>query len=218
MEVFHLEETPSTMQEAAGRFRGVPVLVTADRQTAGRGRTGATWVHADRAVAASLAFAPAWDSQHHSLIPLVAGLSAAATFDVELKWPNDLIYQGLKAGGILVEKSGDTVVVGLGVNLFWGAPIAGATARFVTDPGAEAATRLATSWASDLVGRLEADPAAWGRSEYERLCVTIGTAVAWEPGGSGQALGVDERGRLVVETAVGLAVLDSGEVRHVRTT
>lgn len=198
------------------RFDGAPVLVTAARQTAGRGRSGRTWVHADRAVAASVALALDWGPDDLGVVPLVAGLAAAATFDARLKWPNDLIADGRKAGGILVESSDATVVIGMGVNLWWPEPIEGAGAVFAADPGPNAPTRLAEVWARDMVARLALGPGAWGRDEYERLCETIGRDITWHPAGAGLARGVDERGRLVVDTPDGVAILDSGEVRHVR--
>jgi BirA family transcriptional regulator, biotin operon repressor / biotin---[acetyl-CoA-carboxylase] ligase len=204
------------MEEATARFHGEPILVTAARQLRGRGRSGRKWVHAERAVAASLSLALDWEPHRLGVVPLVAGLAAADSFPVALKWPNDLMRDRAKVGGILVEFADGVVVVGIGVNLFWPRPVAGAGALFTEDPGAEAAVHLAEDWASRLVSRLSAGPDDWGRSAYEGLCTTIGAEIEWDPGGAGSCRGVDERGRLVVETPDGLVLLDSGEVRHVR--
>lgn len=212
----HLETVTSTMGEARARFEGIPLLVTAGRQTQGRGRSGREWVHADRAVAASLAFAVDWPPDRRPLIPLLAGLSAASVFGTDLKWPNDLVTDSGKVGGILVESDGDGVVVGLGVNLWWRHPVEGAAALHLSDPGPEAAVEQAEAWAAALVAGVAAGHQGWDRASYEALCVTVGKEITWEPGGTGRARGVDERGRLVVETARGVTLLDSGEVTHVR--
>jgi BirA family transcriptional regulator, biotin operon repressor / biotin---[acetyl-CoA-carboxylase] ligase len=204
------------MEEARARFDGEPILVTAATQTAGRGRSGRTWVHADRAVAASLGMMLDWAPDETAVVPLVAGLAAADVLDVSLKWPNDLTRDGAKVGGILVDATGGVVVVGLGVNLFWPRPVVGAGALFGEDPGSNVASGLAERWAQALLHRLSVGPRDWGRAEYEAQCTTIGRDVTWEPDGGGTVRGIDERGRLVVETSGGLALLDSGEVRHVR--
>jgi BirA family biotin operon repressor/biotin-[acetyl-CoA-carboxylase] ligase len=216
LDVVHLEETASTMDEARSRVGEAPLLVTAARQTGGRGRTGHTWVHADRAVATSLAVRLPWPAESLAVVPLVSGLAAAATFAVRLKWPNDLVRGASKVGGILVESDGDLVVIGMGVNLYWPSPMEGAAALFSEDPGDDASRSFAVRWGLQGLARLDRGPTDWGRDEYERSCTTLGTEITWDPNGSGRAIGVDERGGLIVETPEGTVVLDSGEVRHVR--
>jgi BirA family biotin operon repressor/biotin-[acetyl-CoA-carboxylase] ligase len=208
----------STQEEAMQRFAGMPALVTATRQTAGRGRSGAAWEHADRAVAASLAFRTHWPEPARPRLALVAGLAAAGAVGgaVRLKWPNDLVLDGLKVGGLLVEADGDLIVAGLGVNLFWRQPIEGAGAVGAADPGPEAALRVARVWAKGLLRRAAGDPAAWGRREYAALCTTIGSVVQWSGGGHGRATGVAADGGLEVATADGEVVLRAGEVREIR--
>jgi len=123
---------------------------------------------------------------------------------------------GSKVAGILVEASGGVVVAGIGVNLWWPEPIDRAGALFDGDPGPETGPRLAEGWAARLLDRL-ADPAdSWGRDLYEARCSLIGHAVTWEPAGAGRAVGIAETGGLIVETASGRVVLDSGVVRAVR--
>lgn len=213
----HLDATASTQDDARRLFSDEPVLVTAASQSAGRGRSGAKWVDADRSLAASLAFRPEWPPESWSLISLVAGLAALdALGDVRLKWPNDVVYGKDKVAGILSESDGEVAVVGIGVNLWWSKPISGAGALWADDRGAEVARSLATAWAGRLLDRLGADPNDWGRDEYQSHCITIGEEIAWEPAGAGTAVGVDERGRLQVETTGGLIALDSGAVRQVR--
>lgn len=208
----------STQQEARRRYDGRPVLVTAQRQTSGSGRHGRRWVHAPRAVAASLAFETAWPDDRLGLISLLAGLAAraAAGEEVRLEWPNDLVIGDRKVGGVLVEGDGALVIAGLGLNLWWPDPIEGAGAVLGVDPGPEAPEWLAEQWAGDLLEGVAAGPGAWDPAEYGRWCRTLGSPVTWEPGGSGTATGVAADGGLMVDTAEGPVTLHSGEVRRVR--
>ncbi|NQV07259.1 biotin--[acetyl-CoA-carboxylase] ligase [bacterium] len=215
---FRIASAPSTQAEARARFIDSPVLVVADRQTEGRGRIGSVWVTAPRAVAASLAMPVAWPAPARSLIPLVAALAAVEHLpgDVTLKWPNDLLVGESKVGGILVESDGDCVVIGIGINFWWPDPMPGAAGLFAEDPGSDEADRFAGPWAASLVRRLGADPQDWGRDEYLARCVTVGSAVEWEPHGSGVAVGVSADGALLVEVEGSVIALDSGVVRTIR--
>jgi BirA family biotin operon repressor/biotin-[acetyl-CoA-carboxylase] ligase len=216
--VVSLELVESTQDEARQRFSGSPLLVVAWRQRAGRGRTGAQWRSAPRAIAASLAWSPDWPESALSRLTLVAGLAAldALGGGVGLKWPNDLMVDGAKAGGILTERFGDLVVVGLGVNLHWPEPPEGFAALTGTDPGAAAAGRLSEAWAGRLLDRAAAGPEQWGRAEYVARCVTLGEEIGWDPAGHGIATGIAPNGGLIVMTSDGEAVLESGAVRMVR--
>jgi len=113
-----------------GRFR---VAIT-DNQTAGRGRHGRTWVApAGSGLCVSVAgtFEPVpGDLPALTLALGLGAIDALATLNVDgvqLKWPNDLIAEGSKLGGILTETrshhgNGVTVVTGLGLNIDLGDP------------------------------------------------------------------------------------------------
>jgi len=208
----------STQEAAREHYDGTPVLVSTRRQTEGRGRTGARWVHADRAVAASLAFSPDWPPIARSRIPLVAGLAALEALPAgpRLAWPNDVMLAGVKIGGLIAESDGPLVVAGFGLNLYWRDPIEGAGALLPDDPGDEMADRVAAGWAEALLRRIECGPQDWGIAEYRAASATLGEAVTWDPDGRGVAIDVDAAGGLVVETAAGRIILDSGIVRRVR--
>lgn len=214
-----METTASTQDEARLEYAGGPVLVIAARQTAGRGRRGRAWETAPRALAASLAFAPAWPETAWPRLTLAAGVAACGALGggVLLEWPNDLVRGGAKVGGLLTEASGGVVTVGLGVNLWWPQPtVDGAGAVCDQDPGPEAARGLGEAWAAGLLARVAAGPGRWGRDEYATACVTLGREVTWEPAGRGRALAVQDDGGLVVETPAGRRVLYAGEVHTVR--
>lgn len=213
----HLGTTSSTQDDARRLFEGSPVLVTAARQTAGRGRSGARWVDSDRALAASVAFRSPWPESAWGRIPLVAGLAAVDVLgEVALKWPNDVVRSGSKLAGILSEAADGVVVVGMGVNLWWKLPLEGAGSLWEEDRGIDAAREIGEAWATRLLERLAFGPDAWGRDEYQSRCAVIGEEIIWEPDGRGVATGVDEFGRLIVAVDGDVVALDSGSVRTLR--
>lgn len=123
-------ETGSTSADllariAAGELVPEGYWLVADRQTSGRGRQGRNWLDAQGNFMGSTVV------RLTSQDPLPASLSfvaALATYEavlarlgsppaIQLKWPNDLLLGGAKLSGILLERSGETAVVGIGVNL-----------------------------------------------------------------------------------------------------
>ena len=209
-----LEEVGSTqdlaLQEASVR---TPVVVVAHRQTAGRGRAGAGWDTAPRAVAVSVAFRPMTAA---TPLSLVAGVAARRVLGerVSLKWPNDVLLGDDKVAGILLEGHGDLVVAGMGLNLFWPDPPPEVGALFAEDPGAETGPALAEAWAATMLDLIQ-NP-QWPRDEYLAACSSLGADLVWEPSGRGRAVDVAVDGSLVVLTDEGEVRLSSGAVRHVR--
>lgn len=98
--------------------------LVAIEQEAGKGRQGRAWVSAPGNFSGSAVVQlQSGDPPPHTL-SLAAGLALAEAIDVAvpaqplmLKWPNDLLVAGKKVAGILLERSGDRVAVGFGVNL-----------------------------------------------------------------------------------------------------
>lgn len=208
------KSVPSTQDVARENLGALPVLVIASRQTEGRGRGGAPWVTADRALAASFAFLA--DRGESRPISLMAGVAVArAGVEITLKWPNDLMASEAKVGGILVERTDDVVVVGLGLNLWWPEAPQGMAGLWDDDPGPERHVEVGALWGAELAALLE--ERGWPRQEYLRLCSTLGREITWEPVGSGKAVDVDHSGALIVEDEEDeLLTLTSGAVRHVR--
>lgn len=121
-----LDETGSTNADliALGRDAREGDWLVARRQTAGKGRAGRQWEDGagNFMGSTSVALRPG-DPPPHTLA-LVAGVTLAETVagipgapEVMLKWPNDLLVAGAKLAGILLERAGDIVVIGVGVNL-----------------------------------------------------------------------------------------------------
>jgi len=185
-------------------------------------------------------------------VPLLAGVAAAsavhsvAGVETALKWPNDVIANGGKLGGILAERSGSAVVVGIGINvwqdraglpgdaatsLLLEAP-AGSPARDGDDRAAEVPA-LRELLLAELLAALSHWYLAWRdqaspgdadtcrlRREYSRRCATLGRdVVVTMPGTeviSGTAAGVDWAGRLEVRTEHGRVWVTAGDVVHLR--
>lgn len=203
----------STQDVARDQVGELPLLVLASGQTKGRGRSGSEWLTAERALAASLAFRHLSDETRP--VSLMAGLAAAkATEGTSLKWPNDVLVDGAKVGGILVERSEEVTVVGLGLNLWWPSAPDEMTALFDDDPGDEEHARVGALWGAELMELLDGE--GWPIDEYRSVCRTIGRDITWDPDGSGLAVDVDHDGALVLETDLGRVTLHSGAVRHVR--
>lgn len=208
-----MKRVPSTQDVARDKLEELPLLVIAAEQTEGRGRSGAEWLTADRALAASLAF-------HHTdheerPLSLMAGVAAVrATEGTSLKWPNDVMSAEAKVGGILVERTGEVTVIGLGLNLWWPSAPEGMGALFDEDPGEEAHAEIGALWGAELMEAIDA--AGWPIDDYREVCDTIGRDITWEPDGSGRAVDIAADGALLVETSHGVESLHSGAVSHVR--
>ena len=210
----HLRETTSTNElarelAAAGAPPGT--LVTAGFQTAGRGRQGRTWTApAGRALLLSLIV-----RDGDPLLPLRAGLAVAdvAGPAAMVKWPNDVLLDGRKIAGVLVEARPQEgwAVVGIGVNAAY-APDelppelkAGTLGR---SPGELDATL------QELLGRLDArlaEPASATLAALRTRDALLDRPLSW-PGGEGVGAGIDEEGRLRVRGPGGEQTLDAGEV------
>ena len=232
-------ETGSTNADvaAAARAGAAQGLVhTTDVQTAGRGRLDRSWSSpAGSGVIVSVLLRPDdVPAARWVWLPLLVGLAVDATVDEcgvasGLKWPNDVLVDGRKLAGILLERVetpiGPAAVVGVGLNV---------TLRRDELP-VDTATSLALEGATEtdrtivlrsLLRNLEAlyrawtasggDPTGGIRDSYVRRCVTIGSRVRVmlprDEVLEGDATGIDDLGRLLVD---GRAI-SAGDVTHLR--
>lgn len=232
-------ETGSTNADVAAAARaGAPegTVHTTDVQTAGRGRLDRTWQFpAGSGIAVSVLLRPdAVPAARWVWLPLLVGLATDATahdcgVESGLKWPNDVLVDGRKLAGILLERvdtpTGPAAIVGVGLNV---------SLRHEELP-VDTATSLALEGATEtdrtivlraLLRNLEAlyqawrdsggDPDSGIRESYVRRCVTLGTAVRVSlPNGEaleGTATGIDGLGRLLVDGTP----ISAGDVTHVR--
>jgi BirA family biotin operon repressor/biotin-[acetyl-CoA-carboxylase] ligase len=237
---------------AAGAGLAEGTVLVAEAQTAGRGRLGRRWASPPRAgLTFSVLLRPVGvPAALLGWLPLLAGVAAAASVravaavDASLKWPNDVLAGERKLGGILAERTGTAVVIGIGINV-WQAradlpPDAAATSLAlvagpgVTGPAADdGAPGLRERLLAGLLDELGRRYLAWRdqaspgdadacglRQEYARRCATLGREVTVTMPGTepvtGTATGVDRTGRLEVRTARGLIAVTAGDVVHVR--
>jgi BirA family transcriptional regulator, biotin operon repressor / biotin---[acetyl-CoA-carboxylase] ligase len=123
-----LDVTTSTNDEARRLGRdGAPHLATvvANQQTSGRGRLGRAWeADAGASLLMSWVARPTLALERWTLLPLLAGVASAEAVEARtgiaavLKWPNDLMVDDAKLGGILVEAELPSfAVVGVGINV-----------------------------------------------------------------------------------------------------
>jgi len=230
-----LPEVDSSNTELMRRARAGqadPVLLVAERQTAGRGRLGRTWAGepgASLAFSLGLPLAPAdWSG-----LSLAVGVSLAESLhpDIRLKWPNDLWLHDRKLGGILIETASTGqgaaaprfAVVGVGLNIAPRPADGLSTApAWVREPLPDAdAAQVLLRVVPPLVGALlafQAQGFAPFRARFDARDALRGRPVALSDGMAGTASGVGPDGALLVHTAGGMQHVTSSEVSVRPTT
>ena len=197
-------------------------MAVADHQSAGRGRLGRTWeAPAGASLLTSLLFRPDLPIERRHLVTTAVALAGAAAIGEAgpvLKWPNDLLVEGRKVGGVLAEADRDAVVVGIGINLNWeGDPPANGVA--VNQVVGHAVDREAVLQA--LLREVDARYGEWDAvaSEYRERCATIGSEVRVELPDetfTGTAADVNDDGHLLVDVGVCLRTVTAADVVHLR--
>ncbi len=223
----HFRLTDSTNERArilAGEGAPHGTLVTATAQSAGRGRQGRRWTAPPgRALLCSLVI-----RDPPRLLPVATGAAVADVIGAQarIKWPNDLLVDGRKVGGILVEGRPQEhwAVIGIGLNVAlreedFPPELAGRAGTLGLAPGEVEPTleRLLASlerWLTSEPGAvLTTEPGAVLEAVRARDAL-LGMQVRWA-GGEGRGAGIDDDGRLLVETEAGVVALDAGEVHLV---
>ena len=139
-------------------------------QSHGRGRQGRGWTMLDGNFAGSTLVLLRGDDPAPQTLSLVAGLALIDAVDIAapgrslmLKWPNDLLLGGGKLAGVLLERSGDRIAVGIGVNLAAAPGIEGRVTASLD--GSISPPAFAPLLAASFAGAL----AAWRSEPLERL-------------------------------------------------
>ena len=237
--VDEIDSTNTELMRRARAGRAEPVLLVAQRQTAGRGRIGRPWQSAQGVVAAApdasltfslgLPLAP----RDWSGLSLAVGVAVAESLDADgaarlaLKWPNDLWVDGRKLGGILIETalpqpagsagSERYVVIGIGLNIgpreAAGMSVPPAHLR-EWQPDATPAGALATLAAPLLTTVREFAEHGFARfaPRFAARDALAGREVQLSDGTAGRCEGVGWGGELLVHTAHGMQTISSSEV------
>ncbi|HEY1285588.1 MAG TPA: biotin--[acetyl-CoA-carboxylase] ligase [Solirubrobacterales bacterium] len=220
----HFRLTDSTNTRARELIEaGAPsgTVVTADAQTAGRGRRGRVWTAPEgKALLYSAVLRPL--DERHLLLPLAVPLAICEAaeqlrdgVECAVKWPNDVWLEGRKLAGVLIEARPQDgwAVIGIGLNLSIEPDEFPAELRQpAISLGGGVTPEQARPALDDALGHwAEAGPeavlAAWRARDALR-----GREISWE-GGSGVADGIEDSGDLVVVAAGGeRVVLGAGEV------
>ncbi len=219
-----------TARLGVGEFVGEGEWLVADRQTAGKGRQGRAWFDGHGNFMGSSVVRPGPGDPPAASLALLSGLALhevvaplvpppAAPL---LKWPNDVMVGQAKLAGILLERAGDAVVVGIGVNLAQAPQVEGretiALSAFGPAPDRN-------HFAESLARQFDLELGRWRGYGIDPLvrrwlaaAHPIGTALAiGEPGETpleGQFAGLSAEGALQLRLADGaIRTINAGEVR-----
>ncbi|MBV1917831.1 MAG: biotin--[acetyl-CoA-carboxylase] ligase [Sphingomonadaceae bacterium] len=232
--IHFVPETGSTNTDLLERLRAGELMpegdwLVADRQTQGRGRHGRDWF--DRTgnfMGSTLVHQQAGDPAAETLA-LVGGMAlyeAVASHcpgnaQLMLKWPNDLLAGDAKVAGILLERAGDTVVAGIGVNLVSAPDVPGREVAALSDLGTPPdrdvfAADLARSFAAELERWRNGGIAPLAR-RWQKAAHPLGTNLSVQEVGrlavSGSFAGLTQGGALQLRLADGsMRAIQAGEV------
>ncbi len=212
------------------------LVCTAEQQSAGRGRRGRQWVSP---YASNLYVSLLWQFTQGAAalegLSLAVGVAVARALhacdvpNVKLKWPNDVLHDSAKLGGILLEMNGDAagsgwVVIGVGLNVAMPKAAAGSIdqawtdIKTITDNQHRGRSGILAALLNELlplVADFEQQGFAHWRDEWESLDALADTPVMLHAGDtplSGIARGVNARGALQLETATGVQAVYGGEI------
>ncbi|MEL0638374.1 biotin--[acetyl-CoA-carboxylase] ligase [Marinomonas sp. TI.3.20] len=233
--LFETDSTNSNAKQHIANGGSLPVLVTAERQTKGKGRRGRQW---ESGVAKNVTMSFAW--RFESGTSVVEGLSLAVGVAVArtlkklnipnpgLKWPNDVQIDGQKVCGILLEMVADQdvchVIIGIGLNVEMDQEVMATVDQPWTDlasrlGGAPSRNQIIADLTNELVAVCKQFELGHGMKHYQALwqahdvlfnqSVTVSSISQQR---TGIARGIDESGALLIEEDGQLVVLHGGEV------
>lgn len=229
-----LDRVDSTNAEALRRAPGLsaPLWILARSQTAGRGRRGRVWIDPPGNFAATLAVRLPDPPARLALRSFVAALALHEALAgltglgpaLALKWPNDLLLNGGKLSGILLETAGQGVLaVGIGVNLRAAPPADPEAAHppvaLRSETGFDIAPEALLARLAPAYAHWEAQLQSWGfaplRAAFLARAARLGetiTARTRAETATGIFEGIDETGALVLATAGGRRTISAADV------
>lgn len=211
--IVHVARVSSTQDVAREMTpQELGTVIVADAQEKGRGRRGHVWLSPRGGLYTSISL------KSDPLLSLRVGVAVARALRqlgivARLKWPNDVLVAGKKIAGILIEASGGTAIVGIGVNID-NAPLPDATC--VASQMESSITRdellhsilreIDTTYRDDVI------------EVYRSLCVTLGhkvrVSIAAGKQVTGIALGIDRDGHLLVDDGRATRTIAGGDCVH----
>lgn len=231
-----LKEVDSTNEEGkrqAEKGCADGLVITSDYQSIGKGRLGRTW-SSDRAkdLYMSIVLYPEISPMEAPQLTLIAGIAVAKAvksitgLDAGIKWPNDVVVRGKKLCGILTEMSAEIeriryVVTGIGVNInresFEGELSEKATSVYIETGRKYRRAVFIDEIISELIKYYSLyckNGFAAVKEDYNSLCLNKGKIVRTTGNNiiKGRALGVNDRGELLIETDTSVLPVLSGEV------
>ncbi len=224
------DEIPSTsavLLERAGRSDFDGHVVAAHRQTAGKGRRGRTWFTAEGNIACSVGYEfDVTDQARVAMAPLLVGICAydavkefaqdSALEKLTIKWPNDLVWNQQKLMGVLSQSrviDGKLYLsIGIGLNILWAPEDLPAVA--LKDLPLQGDCPSNKEFLETLLAKLTKFHSVWGdysalKREWEARVTYLGKNIRFglleeeENMLEAKALGLDDKGALVVEFADG---------------
>jgi len=240
-EVEFLGEVASTNSVAKERAQDKckeGLIVVASSQNRGRGRLDRSFISPEGGLYLSVVLRPEPSQTPVSLLPLLAGLAVSKSIsttvlkETSLKWPNDVLMEGKKVCGVLVESSFkgdklDHVVIGIGIN------VNSSTDQLPEDIRERATTikditgnkvdmeillRDLISFLDILYGRFKRGEMESILDQWSERSSTIGKQVRVNTGKEtleGKALGLDQSGALMISVEGSLQRVDIGDVEHI---
>lgn len=228
-----LDSTNAEARRLAGGGASHGAVIWARRQTAGRGRMGRDWVSAEGNLFMSVLLSPDKPLAQCTQLSFVTSVAAAETLTeilpnpekITCKWPNDILFDGKKLGGILLESFAGPdgrqwVVVGIGINIDSFPEHVLFPATCLKDAGVElisakiVLSRLVYHFIQRYDGWAEKGfkPIArdWLKHAYQ-----LGREVDVVRGDDalcGLFEGIDEQGRMLLKTAKKIVPIDAGDV------
>lgn len=221
------ERIGSTNDEAARLANeGAPhgTVVQADEQSAGRGRLERRWFSPRGNLYISILLRCDVPPARNAELSFVSALAVADTVvsllpkqaDVRLKWPNDVLVDGAKISGILIEEAGGALIVGIGLNVLLAPDNAAYRTTTIAASGGMASIDQARS---TLLGRLAVHLATWEaegfppiRAAWLARAHPVGEALRITGGVEGRFAGLDDDGALLLDTADGRTRIVAGDV------
>lgn len=233
-----LPEVDSTLTHAARLAPDIqgPTWILALRQTAGRGRRGRAWVDPVGNFASTLLMPISGSADQAALRSFIASLALFDAFvavtgrstGLALKWPNDVLLNGGKIAGILLESAGaggdiSTLSVGIGVNLLNVPDLVEAGAvppvNLLSETGANVTPEEFLNALAPAFARYETQFTTYGfepiRTAWLARAARLGQVITARTGNNEQTgtfETVDDSGALILRTAQGLRAIPAGEV------